>query len=70
MPVVQKDLEREYRIMMEIIVDANGPEEQALGWYYFLQDNITFPFRAICIRETEIALRPWRQGENSGEYGP
>jgi hypothetical protein len=29
-----KDEEREERIHMEIVVDANGPEEQAMGWYY------------------------------------
>jgi len=55
MPVVQKDSEREHRIIMEIIVDAYGPEEQAMGWYYYLQDNITFPFRAICITEKRIS---------------
>jgi calcium binding protein len=27
-----KDQEREERINMEIIVDAYGPEEQAMGW--------------------------------------
>lgn len=59
MPIVQEDPEREHRIIMEIIVDAYGPEEQALGWYYYLQDNITFPFRAICITEKRISpLRP------------
>ena len=59
MPVVQKDSERENRITMEIIVDAYGPEEQAMGWYYFLQDNISFPFRAICIVEMRTShLRP------------
>lgn len=55
MLVVQKDSERERRIIMEIIVDAYGPEEQALGWYYYLQDNITFPFCAICITEKRIS---------------
>ena len=30
-----KDEEREERIHMEIIVDAYGPEEQAMGWYNF-----------------------------------
>jgi hypothetical protein len=43
-----KDEEREERIAMEIIVDANGPEEQAMGWYYYLQDELRFPFTAIC----------------------
>jgi hypothetical protein len=30
----EKDAAREERIIMEIVVDANGPEEQAMGWYY------------------------------------
>ena len=30
-----------------------------MGWYYYLQDNISFPFRAICIVETgKSSLRP------------
>jgi hypothetical protein len=42
------DEEREERITMEIIVDAYGPEEQAMGWYYYLKDTIEFPFFAVC----------------------
>ena len=61
MPDVQKDLEREHRITMEIIVDAYGPEEQAMGWYYYLQDNISFPFRAIC--SVEMKKSPLRPGD-------
>ena len=45
----KKNSVREKRIMMEIIVDANGPEEQAMGWYNYLEDTITFPFTAKCI---------------------
>jgi len=33
---------------MEIIVDAYGPEEQAMGWYYYLEDQLDFPFTAVC----------------------
>ena len=44
MPGVEKDEAREYRITMEIIVDAYGPEEQALGWYCYLEDKLRFPF--------------------------
>ena len=29
---LDKDKEREERTHMEIIVDAYGPEEQAIGW--------------------------------------
>ncbi|MDD5100960.1 MAG: calcium-binding protein [Syntrophales bacterium] len=42
------DDEREERIAMEIIVDAYGPEEQAMGWYYYLEENLRFPFTALC----------------------
>ena len=33
---------------MEIIVDAYGPEEQAMGWYYYLEENLQFPYTAMC----------------------
>ena len=46
-----KDEEREERIHMEIVVDANGPEEQAMGWYSYLEDTLQFPFKARCIAE-------------------
>jgi hypothetical protein len=26
------------------VVDAYGPEEQAMGWYYYLEDKIRSPF--------------------------
>ncbi len=44
-----KDEAREERIHMEIVVDAYGPEEQAMGWYYYLDDTIHFPFSAQCV---------------------
>jgi hypothetical protein len=55
MPELQQDEEREERITMEIIVDAYGPEEQALGWYYYLESNLNFPFLAKCIAERPIS---------------
>jgi len=56
-----QDEERERRIEMEIIVDAYGPEEQALGWYYWLEEHLHFPFRARCIAERRTS--PLRKGE-------
>ncbi len=54
-----KDEEREERIHMEIIVDAYGPEEQAMGWYYYLADNMQFPFSARCVApRTTSPLEP------------
>ena len=51
MSQVEKDEEREDRIYDEAIVDAYGPEEQAIGWYYHLDEKLQFPFAALCIRE-------------------
>jgi hypothetical protein len=47
---VEEDQAREYRIAMEAIVDAYGPQDQAMGWYYYLQDRMQFPFKARCIQ--------------------
>ena len=49
------DPEREECITMEIIVDAYGPEEQAMGWYYYLKDTIEFPFSAVCSGRRSIS---------------
>ena len=46
----KRDADREERISMEIVVDAYGPEEQAMGWYYYLADAMQFPFTATCIK--------------------
>ncbi len=34
---------------MQIIVDCYGEIERAMGWYCYLQDQLTFPFLARCI---------------------
>jgi Calcium binding len=51
----EKEEDREYRIRMEIVVDAYGEEERALGWYYYLQDKLGDPFRARCVEEREVS---------------
>ena len=38
----------EDRIIMEIVVDAYGPEELAMGWYCYLENTLVFPFTAHC----------------------
>jgi Calcium binding len=32
------------------IVDVYGPEEQATSWYYYLAENLHFPFSARIVR--------------------
>jgi hypothetical protein len=56
-----EDDEREERITMEIIVDCYGPEEQAMGWYVYLQDHLSFPFRARCVARR--AISPLHSGD-------
>ena len=55
------DEERDERIINEVIVDAYGPEEQALGWYYYLDRKMQFPLQARCI--TERTVSPLKEGE-------
>jgi hypothetical protein len=62
-----RDEAREERIHMEIIVDAYGPEEQASGWFNYLDDTLQFPFSARCIvRRTTSPLEPGEKVEVVG----
>jgi len=58
---VERDETREHRIEMEAIVDAYGPEEQAMGWYYYLDDKSQFPFEARCSEVRRSS--PLKEGE-------
>ena len=58
MPNVEEDESRENRIAMEIIVDAYDEEEQAMGWYYYLNDNLNFPFKAKWVRKGRKSSSP------------
>ena len=61
MAKVARDEAREERITMEAVVDANGPDEQAMGWYYYLEGKLNVPFTAQCIAERRIS--PLKVGE-------
>jgi len=56
----KRDPVREDRIHNEAIVDA-GPEEQALSWYYYLENKIRFPFQAKCLVTKHVS--PLKKGE-------
>lgn len=56
-----RDQIREERIHDEAIVDAYGPEEKAMSWYYYLQGKLRFPFQALCI--VSRAVSPLKKGE-------
>jgi len=57
----KRDPIREDLIHNQAIVDAYGPEEQAMGWYYYLDDKIRFPIQAKCIAPKVVS--PLRKGE-------
>ena len=57
----KEELAREKRISMEIVVGAYVAWEQAMGWYYYLQDRLHFPFPATCIKKR--AVSPLKVGE-------
>ena len=52
---IEKDEDREHRIDMEIVVDAYDEVERAMGWYYYLEGKLDFPFRARCIVKLDIS---------------
>ncbi len=55
MAEAKKNAQREHRITDEIIVDAYGPEEQAMGWYYYLED-----------KDTKEAIADWHYWVDQG----
>lgn len=57
----RRNHDRETRIHEEIIVDAYGPEEQAMSWYYYLEDKLQFPFHAQCV--ASVPTSPLRKGD-------
>ena len=52
---------RERRIIDEIVVDAYDAQERALGWYYYLEEQLRFPFHARCTRSHPLS--PLRRDE-------
>lgn len=48
---IERDEEIEDRIAFDVVVDANGPDEVVTGWYYYVGENASFPFKAQCIEE-------------------
>lgn len=60
MPNVDND-SREQRIDMEIVVDTYN-EERVMGWYYYLENHLDFPFKARWIsRKTTLTSEPERE---------
>jgi hypothetical protein len=57
----KRDKKREQRIQQEIVADAHNAEEQAMGWYYYLEEQLGVPFRAKCIAPR--AISPLRKGQ-------
>ena len=46
---------------MEAVVDAYGETERAMGWYYYLEGKLEFPFNAKCT--VRIASSPLKLGQ-------
>ena len=51
----RRDRKRERRITMEIVVDAYDTHERAMGWYYYLQEQLKVPFTATCTAKRAIS---------------
>jgi hypothetical protein len=67
MSKIPEDQEREDRITYEAVVDAYDPEEMVIGWYYYLEGKIRFPFQAKCIKKRRTS--PLSIGKEVTETG-
>ena len=56
-----KERKREDRIANETIVDAYDASERAMGWHYYLEEKLQFPFTATCVAARPIS--PLRVGD-------
>lgn len=61
MAKAKQDKQRDQRIEQEIVLDAYGPEEQAMGGYYYLEAKLHFLFPAKCLAPR--ATSPLRKGQ-------
>ena len=61
MAKAKQNQQTEQRIHQEIVVDAHAAEEQAMGWYYYLEEQLRFPFRAKWVAPR--AISPLRKGQ-------
>ena len=50
--------EREHRIEMEIVVDAYTEEECAMSWYCYLEEQLSFPFKASVRKSMDSSPLP------------
>lgn len=67
MPKPAEDKVREERIDMEIVVDAYDEVERAMGWYCYMENQLTFPFKAVCRAARAISpLKPVREVQVTG----
>ncbi|HEX9627384.1 MAG TPA: calcium-binding protein [Acidiferrobacterales bacterium] len=57
------DRAREKRIANDIVVDCYSSEESAMGWYYYLEGRLSFPFSARCIAVRSAS--PLKKGEKA-----
>jgi Calcium binding len=51
----RRDPKREKRITMEVVVDCYDRHEVAMGWYYYLEGQLRFPFTATCIAQRAVS---------------
>jgi hypothetical protein len=65
-----KDPVREERIHDEAIVDASGPEEKAMSWYYYLESKLTFPYQSSLHRHPIDVATEKRRNCRSPAHGP
>jgi Calcium binding len=60
---VETNETREERINNEILVDAEDKEDRAMGWYYYLDECLNFPFNAKWAKKGRKGTAPEKDVE-------
>ena len=67
MAKIVENTEIEQRITYEVVVDAYGPEERALGWFCYAEERMSFPFQGRCTAARGIS--PLKEDEEVAVLG-
>jgi Calcium binding len=65
-PDIELDAVREERIKNEILADAEDKEDRAMGWFYYLEDSLNFPFNAKWAKKGRKGTAPEKDVEVLG----
>ncbi len=63
---MERDKNREDRIVIDVLADIHDQAEQSLSWYVYLQNRLSFPFKAQWLTQGVVAATNGQEVEVIG----